>query len=138
LEPGTGQKPKIGGMLFDEPTNSTWAQSNIFLEYFAHINKISKKIFFDTQDKIFAHVERYFVTCSWMNKYLWMKMRMKTKWMNFLNESQWEISFSWKIEQKKQGEIFFYVGLFWIIQDLKCLNHISYFLDILYIKLCSV
>jgi len=37
---------------------------------------------------------------------------MKTKWMNFLNESQWEISFSWKIEQKKQGEIFFMLVYF--------------------------
>jgi hypothetical protein len=34
------------------------------------------KILFDTWDKIFGDVEEYFVTCSWMNDILWMKMLM--------------------------------------------------------------
>ncbi len=43
--------------------------------------------FFDMEDRIFVDVEEYFVTCSWTNNIIWMKMQMKTKWMNFYNES---------------------------------------------------
>jgi hypothetical protein len=63
------------------------------------------------------------------------------------NENKMDELFKWKPVRniffvknwtKETRWNFFYVGLFWIIQDLKCLNHISYFPDILYIKLCSV
>jgi hypothetical protein len=49
--------------------------------------KYLEKIF-DMEDRIFVDVEEYFVTCSWTNNIIWMKMQMKTKWMNFYNESR--------------------------------------------------
>jgi hypothetical protein len=89
-----------------------------------------------TWNKIFNDMDEYFATCSWMKDIQGWQFGWQMKLDDFFHE-HWQHTFLQKIEQKNKVEKN-YVGWFWKIRRMKCSNHISYFLNMKYIKLCSI
>ncbi len=114
-------------MLFHECANVivikwAWASEyeQIFLEYFVDVYKIFKE--YSLTHTKYLMTWKNILSCvrGWMI-FMDENVNDNWKWMNFfmnvINNFFW-----WKTKQKNRMK-FFYVGLFWKIQHMKCWSH---------------